>query len=386
MAKKAEKMKKNGLVPINPAEYKHWLQNICNEIDRQKLQAIMQLNSATLQHYWWVGNDILRKQKEQGWGTKVIDMLSRDLQKRYGSDSGYSIRNLKYMRKFAKEYPDFPFVQVPLAQLQEKPILQAKLAKFTISSDGTFVQVPLAQITWYHHISLFPKVKDTALRAFYITETARQGWNRDMMLLQIESEYHKNIKALPNNFRSTLPPVHSDLAQAAFKDPYNLGFVDMTKVKQEHDLEDQLASRVTDFLLELGKGFAFVGRQYPLEIDAEDNHIDILMYHTQLHCYVVIELKVVDFRPEFASKLNYYISAVDDLLKTPQDNPTIGLLLCRSKSNTKVEYALRGMTQPLGVAEFQTKKILEDIKSSLQSIDDLEKNIVCGAQTRLITT
>ena len=305
MAKKAEKMKKNGLVPINPAEYKHWLQNICNEIDRQKLQAIMQLNSATLQHYWWVGNDILRKQKEQGWGTKVIDMLSRDLQKRYGSDSGYSIRNLKYMRKFAKEYPDFPFVQVPLAQLQEKPILQAKLAKFTISSDGAFVQVPLAQITWYHHISLFPKVKDTALRAFYITETAHQGWNRDVMLLQIESE---------------------------------------------------------------------------------DNHIDILMYHTQLHCYVVIELKVVDFRPEFASKLNYYISAVDDLLKTPQDNPTIGLLLCRSKSNTKVEYALRGMTQPLGVAEFQTKKVLEDIKSSLQSIDDLEKNIVCGAQTRLITT
>lgn len=147
----------------------------------------------------------------------------------------------------------------------------------------------------------------------------------------------------------------------------------MTKVKQELDLEDQLASRVTDFLLELGKGFAFVGRQYPLEIDGEDNHIDILMYHTQLHCYVVIELKVVDFKPEFASKLNYYISAVDDLLKMPQDNPTIGLLLCRSKSNTKVEYALRGITQPLGVAQFQTKKILEDIKSSLQSIDDLEE-------------
>ena len=367
------KMAKNEVSAINSVEYKHWFKNICAEIDRQKLKAIMQINSATLQHYWWMGNDILRKQKEQGWGTKVIDMLSQDLQKRYGSDSGYSSRNLGYMKRFASEYPDFPFLQVLLAKLHEAPFLQARLAKFTVSSDGTFVQVPLAQITWYHHISLFPKVKDPTLRAFYITETARQGWNRDMMLLQIESEYHKNVKTLPNNFGSTLPPVHSDMAQATFKDPYNLGFIDMAKVKQERDLEDQLASRVTDFLLELGKGFAFVGRQYPLEIDGDDNRIDILMYHTQLHCYVVIELKVVDFKPEFASKLNYYISAVDDLLKTPQDNPTIGLLLCRSKSNTKVEYALRGMTQPLGVAEFQTKKILEDIKSSLQSINDLER-------------
>ena len=278
------------------------------------------------------------------------------------------------MRQFADEYPDFPFVQVPLAQLQERPYLQARLAKFTVSADGEFVQVPLAQITWYHHISMLSKVKDLALRACYMTEASIQGWSRDIMMMQIEDGYHKKAVALPNNFDTTLPPIKSDLAKAAFKDPYNFGFVDMTKVMKEKDLEDQLASKVTDFLLELGKGFSYLGRQYPLNIAGEDSKVDLMMYHTRLHCYVAIELKATDFMPEYLSKLNYYISAIDDLIKMPEDNPTIGLLLCRSKNNTKVEYALRGMTQPLGVAEYQTKMI-ENLKSELPSIDDLEDTL-----------
>ena len=358
---------------IDNNEYQQWLQQLCTEIDKQRLKAAMQLNAATLQHYWWLGNDIIRQQKEQGWGAKVIDQLSVDLQKRYGNDSGYSIRNLKYMKQFAEEYPDFPFVQVPLAQIQEMPILQARLAKFTISADGEFVQVPLAQITWYHHISMLPKVKDMALRAFYMTETAIHGWSRDIMLMQISDNYHQKAQALPNNFSTALPPVNSDLAKAVFKDPYNFGFVEMAQVKQEKDLEDQLASKITDFLLELGKGFSYVGRQYPLNIEGEDNKVDLMMYHTRLHCYVAIELKAKEFKPEYLSKLNYYISAIDDLVKMPEDNPTIGLLLCRTKSNTKVEYALRGMTQPLGVAEYQTTKMIEELKSELPSIDDLER-------------
>ena len=362
------------VVIIDYNEYQQWFQHLCEEIDRQRLKAVMQLNAATLQHYWWLGNDIISKQKEQGWGAKVIDQLSDDLQKRYGNDSGYSIRNLKYMRQFADEYPDFPFVQVPLAQLQERPYLQARLAKFTVSADGEFVQVPLAQITWYHHISMLSKVKDLALRAFYMTEASIQGWSRDIMMMQIEDGYHKKAVALPNNFDTTLPPIKSDLAKAAFKDPYNFGFVDMTKVMKEKDLEDQLASKVTDFLLELGKGFSYLGRQYPLNIAGEDSKVDLMMYHTRLHCYVAIELKATDFMPEYLSKLNYYISAIDELIKMPEDNPTIGLLLCRSKNNTKVEYALRGMTQPLGVAEYQTK-VIENLKSELPSIDDLEDTL-----------
>ncbi len=366
---------KNELNIIDNKEYQHWFHHLCEEIDKQRLKAVMQLNAATLQHYWWLGNDIIQKQKEKGWGANVINQLSADLQKRYGGDSGYSSRNLGYMKQFASEYPHFPFLQVPLAKMQEMPILQARLANFTVSADGNFVQVPLAQITWYHHISMIPKVKDNALRAFYMTEAAIQGWNRDIMMMQIEDGYYKKARPLPNNFEITLPPTNSDLAKAAFKDPYNLGFVDMTKVKQELDLEEQLTSKVTDFLLELGKGFAYIGHQYPLNIAGEESKVDLLMYHTRLHCYVAIELKVVDFKPEFLSKLNYYISAIDDLVKMPEDNPTIGLLLCRSKNNTKVEYALRGMTQPLGVAEFQTNKMIEELKSELPSIGDLEQTL-----------
>ena len=339
-------MGKNDIISIDKVEYQKWLQNLCDEIDRQRLKAVMQLNASTLQHYWWLGNDILKKQEAQGWGAKVIDMLSADLMARYGSDSGYSIRNLKYMRQFAVEYPDFPFVQVPLAQ-----------------------------ITWYHHISMFPKVKDNILRAFYITESALQGWSRDIMLMQIDDGYHKKVKSLPNNFADTLPPIKSDLAKAAFKDPYNFGFVDMIKIKQESDLENQLTSKITEFLLELGTGFSFVKRQFPLNIDGDESRVDLLMYHTRLHCYVAIELKVVEFQPEFISKLNYYISAIDDLVKMPEDNPTIGLLLCRSKNKTKVEYALRGMTQSLGVAAYKTKEFIENLKLSLPSIDDLEKTL-----------
>jgi len=229
------------IITIDNSEYQRWLHHLCEEIDRQRLKAVMQVNAATLQHYWWLGNDIIQKQKEQGWGAKVIDQLSADLLKRYGSDSGYSARNLGYMKSFATEYPDFPFLQVPLAELQDKPFLQARLAKFTVSADGEFVQVPLAQITWYHHISMLPKVKDQALRAFYMTEAGIQGWSRDIMMMQIEDSYYKKAVALPNNFDTTLPPVKSDLAKAAFKDPYNFGFVDMTRVMKEKDLEDQLA-------------------------------------------------------------------------------------------------------------------------------------------------
>ncbi|MBR6944366.1 MAG: DUF1016 family protein [Prevotella sp.] len=367
---------KQALDIIDNKEYQLWLQHLIGEIDKQRLKAVMQLNAATLQHYWWLGNNIITKQKEQGWGSKVIDQLSTDLQKRYNGDSGYSIRNLQYMRQFADEYPDFPFVQVPLAQIQEMPFLQSRFAKFTVSADGDFVQVPLAQITWYHHISMFSKVKDTVLRAFYMTEAAIHGWSRDIMLMQIADNYHTKAQTLPNNFNTTLPPVNSDLAKAAFKDPYNLGFVDMKRVKREHDLEEQLTNKVTDFLLELGKGFSYIGHQYHLIIAGEESKVDLLMYHTRLHCYVAIELKVVDFKPEFLSKLNYYISAIDDLLKMPEDKPTIGLLLCRTKNNTKVEYALRGMTQPLGVAEYQTNKMIEELKSELPSIDDLEKTIL----------
>lgn len=354
--------------------YINWRRKIISLIEQSKLKAILSVNTELLTLYWEIGNDILTKQKEQGWGTKVITQLSKDLTERFPDDRGYSERNLKYMRKFALSYPDFPIVQVPLAQLEQLPIRKAALAELPCDENG-IVQVPLAQISWYHHMSLISKVPTEAERAFYIIETAANGWSRDVMLSQVASGYIKAKGNAITNFQHTLPAYQSDLAQYAFKDPYNFSFLGTVALQRELDIEKNLARRITDFLLEMGKGFAFIGRQYHLEVDGDDYYIDILMYHLQLHCYVVVELKAVEFVPEFVSKLNFYISAVDEYVKAPEDKPTIGLLLCRSKSDTKARFALRGITQPLGIAQYETEKLFEDVASALPQIEDIENQL-----------
>ncbi|HQB75707.1 MAG TPA: PDDEXK nuclease domain-containing protein [Bacteroidales bacterium] len=332
-------------------DYQNWAEFITTKIKLAQTQTAFKVNSAMLTLYWEIGNSILEKQSQNGWGSKVIDLLASDLAKNFPNNSGFSVRNLKYMRTFAEAYPQFPFVQVPLAQ-----------------NENEFVQVSLAQITWYHHISLLGKVKDSKERAFYIAETAKNGWSRDIMLLHIQSKlYERDGKAL-NNFGSTLPDYQSDLAKNIFKDPYNFDFLMLSRKAKEVEIENLLTQKITDFLLELGKGFAFVGRQYKIEVDNTDYKIDLLFYHTILHAYVVIELKAGDFLPEYISKLNFYISAIDDKLKMPTDEPTIGLLLCASKSNVKVEYAMRGMTKPLGVASYELKRL---VKENIDKFDKL---------------
>ncbi len=347
----------NDMLVLNN-EYESWKNEIVNEIHSRQFRTVLNVNADTLQNYFEIGKKILDAQEEKGWGSHVIDQLSKDLEKEFGKNNGYSVRNLRNMKIFAEEYPDFPIWQVPLAEL-----------------NGEKVQVPLAQITWYHHISLISKVKDKIERAFYIKETAENGWSRDVMLLQVQSGLFERKGKSINNFSNTLPSPQSDLAVSVFKDPYNFGFVAFSEKQNEIDIERQLTSKINDFLLEMGKGFAYIGRQYHLTVDGDDYYIDLLMYHTKLHCYVVIELKAVEFIPEFVSKLNFYISAVDEQLKTEEDKPTIGLLLCRSKSNVKAEYSLRGFTQPLGIAEYETQKILNDVKSSLPSIEEIEAEL-----------
>lgn len=357
-----------------PNGYIQWRKDIEQLIDTAKLHTALNVNVGTLTLYWNIGKSILQKQEQEGWGKQVIEQLSKDLISRYPDDRGYSKRNLGYMKSFAMQYPDFPFLQVPLAKLRELPILQATLAK--LESEGKdFVQVPLAQISWYHHISLLPKVKDEAERAYYITETAQNGWSRDVMLLQIDNGYiHAKGHAI-NNFEQTLPPPQSDLARYIFKDPYNFSFIGTVALQNELDIEKSLTSKITDFLLEMGRGFAYIGRQYQISVDGDDYYIDLLMYHLKLHCYVVVELKAVEFKPEFVSKLNFYISAVDDFVKSPEDKPTIGLLLCRTKSNKKAEFSLRGITQPMGIAQYETEKLFADVASALPQIEKLENSM-----------
>ena len=357
-----------------PNGYAQWRKDIEHLIDTAKLHTALNVNVGTLTLYWNIGKSILHKQEQEGWGKQVIEQLSKDLISRYPDDRGYSKRNLGYMKSFAMQYPDFPFLQVPLAKLRELPILQATLAK--LESEGKdFVQVPLAQISWYHHISLLPKVKDEAERAYYITETAQNGWSRDVMLLQIDNGYiHAKGHAI-NNFEQILPPLQSDLARYIFKDPYNFSFIGTVALQNELDIEKSLTSKITDFLLEIGRGFAYIGRQYHISVDGDDYYIDLLMYHLKLHCYVVVELKAVEFKPEFVSKLNFYISAVDDLVKSTEDKPTIGLLLCRTKSNKKAEFSLRGITQPMGIAQYETEKLFADVASALPQIEEIENKL-----------
>ena len=358
---------------LMPEGYDSWRKAIEIKIETAKLKAALHVNSDMLSLYWSIGKDILLKQEEQGWGKQVIAQLSRDLSVRYPDDRGYSERNLGYMKQFAREYPDYPFLQVPLAKIQKSPILQVALAK--LPKDNESVQVPLTQISWYHHISLIPKVKEIENRALYILATAHEGWSRDTMLTQIANGYIEAKGSSINNFDLTLPSPQSDLAKYTFKDPYNFSFLGTVALQNELDIEKGLASRVVEFLLEMGKGFAFIGRQYHLSVDESDYYIDILMYHLQLHCYVVVELKAVEFKPEFVSKLNFYISAVDEQVKSPEDKPTIGLLLCRSKSDTKARFALRGFTQPLGIAEYETQKLFAEVASSLPQIEDIEQAV-----------
>ena len=357
-----------------PNGYAQWRKDIEHLIDTAKLHTALNVNVGTLTLYWNIGKSILQKQEQEGWGKQVIEQLSKDLISRYPDDRGYSVRNLRYMKRFASAYPDFPILQVPLDELKELPILQATLAE--LENEGReFVQVPLAQISWYHHISLLPKVKDEAQRAYYITETAQNGWSRDVMLLQIDNGYiHAKGHAI-NNFEQTLPPLQSDLARYIFKDPYNFSFIGTVALQNELDIEKSLTSKITDFLLEMGHGFAYIGKQYHISVGGDDYYIDLLMYHLKLHCYVVVELKAVEFKPEFVSKLNFYISAVDDLVKSPEDKPTIGLLLCRTKSNKKAEFSLRGITQPMGIAQYETEKLFADVASALPQIEEIENKL-----------
>lgn len=355
-----------------PNGYAVWRKNIQTLIDTAKLKTAINVNMGMLSLYWNIGKQILDKQEKQGWGSQVVAQLSRDLSSCYPDDRGYSERNLRNMKKFASEYPDFPFLNVPLAKLKDSLIWQVPLAKLE-KANKEYVQISLGQITWYHHITLLSRVKSDVERAYYITETAHNGWSRDVMLMQIDNGYIHAKGHAVNNFEQTLPPLQSDLAKYIFKDPYNFSFIGTVSLQNELDIEKSLTSKITDFLLEMGRGFAYVGRQYHITVDGDDYYIDLLMYHLKLHCYVVVELKAVEFKPEFVSKLNFYISAVDDTVKSLEDKPTIGLMLCRSKSNKKVEFSLRGITQPMGIAQYETEKLFADVASALPHIEDIEK-------------
>lgn len=332
-----------------PHDYALMLEELKTRIQEERLRVVLSANAAMVLLYWDIGRVILDRQQREGWGAKVIDRLSADLQQAFPDMRGLSPRNLKYMRAFASAWPERQIVQ-----------------------EG------LAQITWYHNIALLERLGDSKTRLWYAQKTIANGWSHNILIVQIENAAHEREGKAITNFPATLPPPDSDMAAQVFKDPYLFDFLGTADPRREKEVEQALMDHIQRFLLELGVGFAFVGRQVHLEIGSQDFYLDLLFYHLKLRCFVVVELKAVAFDPSFVGKLNLYLSAVDDLMRHPDDKPTIGLLLCRSKNRLIVEYALRDFKKPIGVAQWQTKivkSLPKELRGSLPTIEELEKEL-----------
>jgi predicted nuclease of restriction endonuclease-like (RecB) superfamily len=363
---------------IIPADYSAWLGDLKTRIHAAQQRATLAVNCELVTLYWQIGNDILTRQAAQGWGAKVIDRLANDLRTAFPEMKGFSPRNLKYMRAFAAAWPDAAFVLQHAAQIEAGGIVQGALAQNEVEESapqgaGQIVQAPLARLPWYHHIALLDKLKTAEERLWYAVQAVQHGWSRNVLVMQIETRLRERSGHALSNFNDTLPRPQSDLARESLKDPYRLDFLSLGAEAQEREIEGALVKHVTHFLLELGAGFAFVGRQVLLDVGGDEFFIDLLFYHLKLRCYVVIELKAGPFKPEHTGKLGFYLSAVDAQVKHPDDQPTIGLLLCKSKNSVVAEYALKDSNKPIGVAEYQLVQSLpERFQTSLPSIEDIE--------------
>jgi predicted nuclease of restriction endonuclease-like (RecB) superfamily len=338
-----------------PEGYSAWLSDLKSRIHTARQRATLAVNRELVLLYWQIGRDILERQATQGWGAKVVDRLAADLHAAFPEMKGFSPRNLKYMRAFAEAWPDLEFVQGVLAQLP-----------------------------WYHQLALLDKLDSPDDRRWYASQSIKHNWSRNVLVVQIETRQRdRNAKAV-TNFEATLPKPESDLARESLKDPYRFDFLSLGDEAQERELERALVEHVTSFLLELGAGFAFVGRQVVLDVGGDEFKIDLLFYHLKLRCYVVIELKAGKFKPEHLGQLGFYLTAVDRQVKHPQDGPTIGLLLCKSKNKVVAEYALGDKSQPMGIAEYKLAESLPDeLRTNLPSIEQIERELAATSHDPL---
>ncbi|HAP36377.1 MAG TPA: DUF1016 domain-containing protein [Bacteroidetes bacterium] len=366
---------------ISERQYKTWLTELKNKVRNTQIKAAVTVNVELLYLYWELGADIVLKQSETKWGDRFLSQLSKDLTSEFPEMKGFSERNLKYIRQWFSFYTSVPSVvigQQPVAQLEKQPVSQLPAEK-SQQAIGLIGQQPVAQIMqipWGHNIAIIAKCKTIDEAMYYVQNTVTHGWSRSVLVHQIESGLFQREGRSVNNFSLTLPSPQSDLAQQTIKDPYVFDFLSMTKEYNERDLELGLVKHLTQFLLELGAGFAYVGRQIQIIVGEKDFFLDLLFYHTQLHCYVVVELKTGDFEPEYAGKLNFYIKAVDTQFKKEGDQPTIGILLCKKKDKLVAEYALSDINKPIGVSEYQlTHSLPDNLKPSLPSIEEIEREL-----------
>ena len=328
-----------------PFDYTTFLNDLKTRIRASRTKAALSVNRELILLYWNIGQRILEQQQRQGWGAKVVQQLAADLRLEFSDMHGLSKRNLMYMRAYAEAYPDESIVH--------------QLA---------------AQIPWFHNCVVLDKLKTHSEREWYIRACIQNGWSRAILEAQIETRLMQRQGNAVHNFERALPAPQSELAAQILKDPYNFDFLSLGQEAHERDLERGLLEHLKSFLLELGAGFAFVGSQHHLEVNGKDYFLDLLFYHYRLHCFFVIDLKMTEFKPEYAGKMNFYLSAVDDLLRNPGDAPTIGLVLCKDRDRTDVEYALRGMTQPMGISSFELSQVLpSELEGVLPTVAQLEQ-------------
>ena len=330
-----------------PSGYADWLAELKTRIHSARQRATLAVNRELVLLYWQIGRDILSRQSEQGWGAKVIDRLAHDLRVSFPEMKGFSPRNLKYMRAFAEAWPE-----------------------------PEFVQQAAAQLPWFHLCTLIDKLKTRQEWDWYLGKAIEHNWSRNILVMQIETRLRERTGAAVTNFATQLPRPHSDLARESLKDPYRLDFLGLGEDAEERAIETAIDRHITRFLIELGAGFAYVGRQVHVEVGGDDFFIDLLFYHLKLRCYVVVELKAGAFKPEHAGQLSFYLSAVDARIKHPDDGPTIGLLLCKSQNRVVAEYAFRDSNKPISVAEYQLLAALPaDLQTSLPSIEQIEREL-----------
>lgn len=343
---------------VLPEGYRDFLKEIKERVQKAQVKASLAVNQELIHLYWEIGKEIVNRQEKQKWGSSVIDRLAKDLRSSFPEIKGFSRSNIFRMRAF---YLACQKVAQPARQLR----IDAPPEVF-------------ASIPWWHNITILEKVDSTEERIWYAKKTIENGWSRTVLTWQIDSHlYHRQGGAI-TNFDKALPPPQSDLARKTLKDPYLLDFLTLREGYLERELEQGLMDHLQKFLIELGAGFAFVGRQYNLEVGTKDYFIDMLLYHLKLRCYCVVELKATEFKPADVGQLNFYLSAVDDLLRHPDDQPTIGMLLCKSKDSVDVEYALRGMTSPIGITGFETQivdSLPKELQSSLPSVEEIEAEL-----------
>ena len=330
-----------------PADYVQWLAEIKNRVLTARQRAALAVNAELVSLYWHIGRDILQRQAAQGWGSKVIDRLGRDLREAFPEMKGFSRANLMYMRTFAEAWTDFEIVQQSVGQLP-----------------------------WGHNVLLLNRIKEQEARLFYVQKAIAENWSRATLEVHIKNRLHERQGKAVTNFAARLPAPTSALAQETLKDPYLFDFLSLGEDAQEREIENALMQHITRFLLELGNGFAFVGRQYRLEVNGDEFFIDLLFYHTRLKCYVVVELKATAFKPEHAGQLNFYLAAIDAQIKAPDDHPTIGLLLCKTQNRLVAEYALSGIDKPIGIAEYELVRALpEPLVTNLPTVEQLENEL-----------